>query len=168
MTVTHCLLQHVYPGMTFCFMSDPLFVNPDAMDFHVSQESDAIDSGKNSALPPNILTELDGNPRFIDDPNTDDCPLPGADCGDPPIVDMGCYEFVGGTPILAACCFDDGACQDLTLDDCTNAGGVWEGYPTECATFECPTPPCPADINGDGWVNVDDLFEVLGNWGQCP
>jgi hypothetical protein len=24
---------------------------------------------------------------------------------------------------------------------------------------------CPADINGDGVVNIDDLFEVLNNWG---
>jgi len=25
--------------------------------------------------------------------------------------------------------------------------------------------PCPADITGDGTVDIDDLFEILNNWG---
>jgi hypothetical protein len=31
-----------------------------------------------------------------------------------------------------------------------------------------PCPGCPEDITGDGNVNVDDLFEVLNGWGPCP
>jgi hypothetical protein len=35
-----------------------------------------------------------------------------------------------------------------------------------------PSPRCPADIspapNGNGWVNVDDLFAVISAWGPCP
>ncbi|UCD75020.1 MAG: hypothetical protein JSV91_14690 [Phycisphaerales bacterium] len=27
---------------------------------------------------------------------------------------------------------------------------------------------CPEDINDDEMVNIDDVFEVLGNWGPCP
>ncbi|MHC5004960.1 MAG: hypothetical protein ACYTJ0_17775, partial [Planctomycetota bacterium] len=27
---------------------------------------------------------------------------------------------------------------------------------------------CPADINGDGLVDVDDLLAVIGQWGGCP
>ena len=27
---------------------------------------------------------------------------------------------------------------------------------------------CPEDLNGDGKVNIDDIFEVLGAWGPCP
>ncbi|UCD76200.1 MAG: hypothetical protein JSV91_04615, partial [Phycisphaerales bacterium] len=27
--------------------------------------------------------------------------------------------------------------------------------------------PCPADVNLDGFINIDDLFEVLGAWGTC-
>ncbi|UCD75648.1 MAG: M28 family peptidase [Phycisphaerales bacterium] len=27
---------------------------------------------------------------------------------------------------------------------------------------------CPEDINDDGIVDIDDIFEVLGNWGPCP
>jgi hypothetical protein len=31
-----------------------------------------------------------------------------------------------------------------------------------------PCADCPEDINGDGFVNVDDLFEVMNGWGPCP
>lgn len=36
-------------------------------------------------------------------------------------------------------------------------------------TLSCGVPSnCPADISGDGAVNVDDLLMVIGNWGPCP
>ncbi len=28
--------------------------------------------------------------------------------------------------------------------------------------------PCPADLTGDNQVNIDDIFAVLGLWGDCP
>ncbi|MHC4609696.1 MAG: hypothetical protein ACYS7M_05055 [Planctomycetota bacterium] len=28
--------------------------------------------------------------------------------------------------------------------------------------------PCPADINGDGFVNVSDFLHLLAEWGECP
>ena len=31
---------------------------------------------------------------------------------------------------------------------------------------ECPS-KCPADLNNDGKVNIDDLFIILGAWGTC-
>ena len=27
---------------------------------------------------------------------------------------------------------------------------------------------CPEDLNDDGKVNIDDLFVILGEWGPCP
>jgi hypothetical protein len=27
---------------------------------------------------------------------------------------------------------------------------------------------CPTDIDGNGWVNIDDLFAVIFHWGPCP
>ncbi|UCD74150.1 MAG: hypothetical protein JSV91_10205 [Phycisphaerales bacterium] len=27
---------------------------------------------------------------------------------------------------------------------------------------------CPEDVNDDGKVNIDDVFEILGAWGPCP
>lgn len=29
-------------------------------------------------------------------------------------------------------------------------------------------PAAPADLNADGFVNADDLFDLLGQWGPCP
>ncbi len=30
------------------------------------------------------------------------------------------------------------------------------------------TTPCPGDLTGDEQVNIDDIFAVLGLWGDCP
>ena len=44
------------------------------------------------------------------------------------------------------------------------AGGE---FPCGCiAAWGCPASECPADINGDGTVDVLDLLEVLAAWGQ--
>lgn len=37
-------------------------------------------------------------------------------------------------------------------------------------TIDCeidPTPTCPADLNGDGVVDVSDMLLLLGSWGPC-
>ncbi len=28
--------------------------------------------------------------------------------------------------------------------------------------------PCPSDLNGDGAVNVSDFLQLLAAWGPCP
>ncbi len=86
---------------------DPLFVDPDGPDddpntyedndYRLSAGSQAIDAGDNTAVPNDIDTDLDDNPRFVDDPKTKDTGK-----GDAPIVDMGAYEFQVG----AACDWD--------------------------------------------------------------
>jgi uncharacterized repeat protein (TIGR01451 family) len=67
--------------------ADPLFVDAANGDLRLLLTSPAIDAGDNSALPPDILTDLDGNPRFVDIPI-----VPDTGSGVPPIVDMGAYE----------------------------------------------------------------------------
>ncbi len=32
----------------------------------------------------------------------------------------------------------------------------------------CPPDSCPADINEDAIVGINDLLDLLGNWGPCP
>jgi hypothetical protein len=60
--------------------ADPLFANDDAdagvIDLHLQPGSPCIDTGLSSALPAELTTDLDGNPRVV-----------GA------AVDMGAYEF---------------------------------------------------------------------------
>jgi len=80
--------------------ADPLFVDADGADDSFGTEDDnlrpspgspCIDAGDNTGVPGGITTDLDGRPRFIDDPAT-----PDTGNSKPPIVeivDMGAYEY---------------------------------------------------------------------------
>lgn len=67
--------------------ADPLFVNPANDDLRLHDNSPAIDAGDSAALPLDTLTDLDGNPRFVDIPA-----VPDTGSGAGPMVDMGAYE----------------------------------------------------------------------------
>jgi hypothetical protein len=67
---------------------DPLFVDIGGGDFRLTHSSGCIDAGDNTAVPGSVTTDLDGKPRFFDDPETADTGV-----GTPPIVDIGAYEF---------------------------------------------------------------------------
>ena len=130
--------------------NDPLFVDPDNGDYHISAGSPAIDAADNTAVPKRIDTDLDGNPRFVDDPDTKDTGL-----GEPPIVDMGAYEF---QPAL--CPADLDGSGDIGVKDLLILLGAWGPCP--------PKEDCPADFDDSGDVGVKDLLLLLGNWGPCP
>lgn len=57
-------------------------------DLRLNSGSSCIDAGDNTVLPTDILTDIAGNARFIDDPNTTD-----TGNGTPPIADKGALEF---------------------------------------------------------------------------
>ncbi len=48
--------------------------------------------------------------------------------------------------------------------DCCNTCGCVEGGDVVCTMIDCP---CPWDLDGDGTVNVVDLFLLLGSFGAC-
>jgi hypothetical protein len=96
-TVGHSDIQGGWAGVGN-INADPCFVDPDGDDNTVGTEDDnlrlsldslCIDTGDNTAVPPSVLTDLDGNPRIIGG-----------------TVDMGAYEFLG--PIYV----DDDALND--------------------------------------------------------
>ncbi len=135
---------------------DPLFVDPDGKDdipgtedddLHLLSGSPCIDAADNTAVPKGIDTDLDGNPRFVDDPATKD-----TGNGDPPIVDMGAYEFQH-----VSCPWDLDGNHDVGVKDLLILLGAWG-----------PNPGHPADFDGSGDVGVKDLLILLGNWGPCP
>jgi len=95
-TVSHSCLQFPDDG-TGNIVADPLLVRangPDNVygtaddDMHLTSGSPCVDAGDNSAAG-DILTDLDGHPRFMDDPHT-----PDTGAGEPPFVDMGAYEYL--------------------------------------------------------------------------
>ena len=56
-----------------------------------------------------------------------------------------------GNGILDLCDIADGTSDDLDGN----------GIPDECQD------DCPEDVNGDGLVDIDDIFAVLAAWGPC-
>ena len=141
---------------------NPMFVDPDNGDFHLSAGSPCIDAADNTAVPldeadldgdddtlePTSL-DLDDNPRFVDDPATTD-----NGNGDPPIVDMGPYELQVGAP---PCPWDLDGSGDVGITDFLVLLAQWG-----------TDPGGPPDFDGDGNVSITDFLELLANWGPCP
>lgn len=113
-------------------------------EFRPLAGSPLIDAGDNTLVPAGILTDLAGNDRFIDDPLTPDTGI-----GDPPIVDLGAYEF---DPALLQPDLDgDGwvTIRDLAI--------LLSGFGQNRKD---------ADVNGDGRVNLEDLAALLAWFGH--
>ena len=87
--ITYSDVQGGWPG-DGNINADPLLVDPPGGDLHLAAGSPGIDAGDNVSVPSSVLTDLDGRPRFWDDPDTPDTGNPD---GIHPIVDMGPYEF---------------------------------------------------------------------------
>ena len=61
-------------------------------------------------------------------------------------------------------CDDEACCETVCQLDPFCCNTAWDGVCASTAAAEC----CPADLNGDGVVNVFDLLELLNTWGPCP
>ncbi len=143
--------------------ADPLFVDDEAGDYHLSAGSPCIDAGNNWCVPVDASdydedgktcelfpVDLDGNPRFTDDLEVDD-----TGCGTPAVVDMGAYEYPGdAAEIVYADTDGSGTVDVLDLLDVLGDWGECDG--------------CLSDIDINGKVNVLDLLELLAAWGSCP
>jgi hypothetical protein len=73
----------------------------------------------------------------------------------------GALNIIGGPG--GSCCLVTG-CDVLTETKCGELGGSWalSGSCDDCPEY------CEGDTNHDGYVNMDDLLSMLGNWGACP
>lgn len=127
--------------------ADPLFVDSTNGDFHLSSGSPCIDAADNAAVPDWLTTDLDGNPRFIDDPDTSD-----TGNGTSPIIDMGAFEYQP-PPFQRGDVNCDGGVDFNDIDPFISALISREDY-------ESQYPGCNylnADINADGSVDFNDI-----------
>ena len=147
--VSYSNIQGGWPG-TGNINAVPMFADPANGDFRPAAGSPAIDAGLNAALAGQVMTDLDGNPRFVDDPASTDCPQAPGSCGIAPIVDMGASEFQ-----VQACPWDcAGGDGTVGIVDFLALLSQWGG-------------PGACDIYGGG-VGITDFLAILGNWGPCP
>jgi predicted outer membrane repeat protein len=126
--------------------ANPLFEDADGADDTYGTEDDdlrlsfgspCIDAGDNTVV--TTPTDLDGNPRFQDDPAT-----PDTGNGTPPLVDMGAYEYQPCPGDINGDGFRN--VSDFTLF--AAAYGSQLGDPNYNAA---------ADLNGNGFVNTTDF-----------
>jgi predicted outer membrane repeat protein len=132
----------------------------DQGDLRVGAGSPCIDAADNTRVLPDVQDvdddgddaeptpfDLAGKARFVDDPDTDDTGF-----GDPPIVDMGAYEFQA----------EDDCSGDANDDDVVNVDDLF------AVLGDWGETDSPGDLNYDGVVDMCDLFIVLDHWGPCP
>ena len=135
-------------------------------DLRLSPGSPCIDAGHNWGVAPDAgdvdddgdvreLTplDLDGNPRFADDPATIDTgcgvPIPFA-------VDMGAYEFQGTAAPNSILLADLNADRMVTMIDFLILLADWGACVEQC---------CLSDLDTDGNVGITDFLLLLANWG---
>lgn len=132
--IEYCNVEGNWPGL------GNIDINPDlTLEGRLTAGSPCIDAGNNEAAFPGIITDRDGAPRFLDDPNVVDT---GA--GTPPIVDMGADEF-----------------SDTDLDSLPD---WWETKYFGSATAADPV----VDEEGDGLSNLDEYFLYMSHPTAAP
>jgi len=159
-TVTFSCIEGSWPGEGN-IDDDPMLIDVVDGDLHVSFESPCIDAGDSDAVPEGVATDLDGNPRFVDDPCTDDTGV-----GYLTFVDMGAYEFHSppdfdgdGIPD----CLDD----DIDNDGVLNVDDVCDYTPGGVTVDEEGRPIGDLDLDCD--VDLDDFAVMQANFtGPLP
>ena len=170
--VTYCDVQNGFGQTWFgagCIDADPMFVDTDGPDddpstwedndYRINLGSPCTDAADNTAVPPDTIDldgdgdlderipfDGDGNPRFLDDPGTDDTGVP-----DPPaypeVVDMGAYECQEHD------CNGNGVPDELDISEGTSEDCTGNGIPDECE------PDCNENGVADSCDTIDGTSE---------
>ncbi len=134
-----------FPGS---HQANPLFVNAASGDYGFLSGSPCVDAGNNAFVRTGLLTDISGDNRFVDDPNTVDTG-PSAS----PVVDMGAYEL----QVVVSCPADmngDGALDFFDIS----------GFLTAFVAGDLVV-----DFNSDGAFDFFDISSFLTAFGDgCP
>ena len=109
----------------------------------------------NQVLPGIPPSDSLGDPRGLDF-NT----IPGLQYAQMGSAVTECPEFNYG-----GCCLGE-VCVPLEEANCLAGGGEYLGTNVPCDENSCVPPDCATDVNDDGITDVDDLLELLGEFGQ--
>ncbi|MBN1817958.1 MAG: DUF1565 domain-containing protein [Sedimentisphaerales bacterium] len=123
---------------------EPGFVHKDLSNYRLSGLSPCIDRGKNESVPGDLVLDLNGFARFIDDLCTTD-----AGTGSSPLVDIGAYEY------LRSDITSDG---HVNLSDFARLASQW--LRSDCE--DCGG----GDLTCDGQVDMEDAREFGTGWLQ--
>jgi len=145
--VVFCNVRGGAPGLGNIDV-DPLFVDAGGGDFRLAAGSPCIDAGHNWAAAGLADTDLNGNPRFADEPETAE-----TGCGIPAVVDIGAYEFRGVAADVRLGDIDaDGV---VGIQDFLELLAAWGEFPEACSL---------ADLDPDGEIDVGDFLVLVANW----
>ncbi|MHC4786821.1 MAG: right-handed parallel beta-helix repeat-containing protein, partial [Planctomycetota bacterium] len=171
-TVTYSNVQGGWAG-TGNIDADPTFADADG---RLAPGSPCIDAADNTAVPADtedldgdedvtepVPFDLDGNPRFADDTGT-----PDTGSGDPPIVDMGAYEFLGTTLIVID--FDPPDESPAEGEAIRQATGDLDGNGTIDVVVVIPNedPTVPGTVQVFLNQGTDEMGEWLGFAANAP
>ena len=188
--IRYCNIEGGYKGVGNIDV-DPLFVrNPhpgpdgewgtdddDYGDLDLLPASPCIDAGWNTVVPRDAEDvdndgdtderfpfDLGGDPRFVDDPDTDDT----GRCGEPcelPIVDMGAYEYQIDGCVREPAWQCDGDVDGDGQVNPVDAGLVQAAF---CGGENCGDDAlCQYDVDCDGQINPVDAGIVQSLFGIC-
>lgn len=74
-------------------------------------------------------------------------------------------SFCANAQAKGSCCIN-GGCLMLLENECASVLGSFLVSET-CSSVKCDS-YCPADLNNDGIVEVNDILEIISSWGICP
>lgn len=101
---------------------------------------------------------------------------PSDNLGEPRGIDFGLIpgiqyasldDLVTDCPSYAygACCLGE-ICTFTDQENCELGGGDYQGDDSFCDESTCAAPDCATDVNSDGKTDVDDLLELLSEFGE--
>jgi hypothetical protein len=78
---------------------------------------------------------------------------------------------VNCSPVLGACCFADGSCEELGQIECQSAGGFFQGFGSNCDEAKCPPlgaccfpdASCVNDISESACESALGVFQGVGS-----